>query len=105
MAEKTAWQYFRHFYRDLKEFYGKQYFTRWPTKLELEDIEVNYSELGFQGCARAMDFIHLILKNCPFQDRGPMPNSKNSTRVDPMRGVVRSPLLLPLKCGPSRNEK
>lgn len=76
IGEETVRLYFRQFWQDLIEIYGKRFLNRRPTEVELGDIEFDYKEAGFRGCGGAIDCMKLIWKNCPLQEKGQYHNKK-----------------------------
>lgn len=81
IAQETGQQYSRQLCRDLKELPGNWYLRRWLTKTELKGIKARYAEIGFLGCAGAMDCMNPFWKSYPYQDTGQMLNSKKSTKL------------------------
>jgi hypothetical protein len=47
---------------------------REPTLAELQNVVEAYKLLGFPGCARSVDCMHLFWKNCPRQFKGKYKN-------------------------------
>lgn len=81
MAEETTGRYFKSFCRDISAMYGEVYLDRWPTEDELAGIEQRYAELGFPGCAGAIDCMKLYWKNCPYRKKGQYLNRKESSKL------------------------
>lgn len=76
MAEETLRVYFIKFLKDMKELYAEMYLNRRPTRTELKEIESEYNDAGFEGCAGCLDCMKLKWKNCPFAEKGQYHNPK-----------------------------